>query len=318
MAQHKICLIGGSGFVGHHLSHLLGRQGHSVRIPSRHPQRLRDLAIPPGVELVEADIHNPAALEQLLNSCDVVINLVGILNEKGDKGRGFHAAHVELTEKIIAACERSGIQRLLHMSALNAGKGESHYLKSKGEAESRLQAAVGRLDITIFRPSIIYGPGDSFFNRFAELLRLSPLLFPLACPDARFAPIYVGDVVHCFAAAIDNPATYDQAYALCGPKSYTFRELVTYTADLINTPRILMELSDWASRLQANVMEFAPGKPFSRDNYRSLQTDSVCSGEFPDIFGIEPRALEALVPLYLGQGRLRSHYDRYRSAARRS
>src|SRR5690606_20447992 len=133
---------------------------------------------------------------------DAVINLVGILNEKGRDGSGFERAHVELTEVVIDACRSAGVSRLLQMSALNAGRGQSHYLRTRGESEARVRAS--RLDWTIFPPSVIFGPGDGLYNRFAGLLRPLPVL-PLACAGAKFAPVYVGDVVEAFARAVARP-----------------------------------------------------------------------------------------------------------------
>jgi len=303
MKQHHVCILGGSGFVGHHLAARLVEAGHRVRVLSRRREPHRDLLVLPTLELIECNVHDRETLQAAMAGCDVTINLVGILNEKGHNGRGFHHAHVALAEKVVAACRANGIQRLLHMSALGAdAKGGSFYQRTKGEAENLVHAADG-LTVTSFRPSIIFGPDDAFFNRFAALLRTTPLLFPLACAGARFAPIYVGDVVECYARAIDDPATYGKRYELCGPRQYTLYQLVRYTARQLGLHRWIVELPDLASRLQARLLEFAPGKPFSRDNYASMQRDNVCEGEFPAQFGIIPRSIENVVPTYLGDKR---------------
>lgn len=319
MKQHHICIVGGSGFVGHHLAARLVEEGHPVRVLTRHRERHRELLVLPTLELKECNVHDQDALQSAFEGCDVVINLVGILNEKGHSGRGFHRAHVELSDKVVAACQSSGIRRLLHMSALgaDAAHGCSFYQQTKGEAEDRVHAARG-LDVTSFRPSIIFGPDDSFFNRFAGLLRSTPLLFPLACADARFAPIFVSDVVECYARAIDDPATYGKRYELCGPRRYTLYQLVHYTARQLGLRRWIIALPDWASKLQARLLEFAPGKPFSRDNYNSMQRDNVCEGDFPAEFGIIPRSIESVVPAYLRDGDQRSLYPHFRARARRS
>lgn len=317
MKQHTICIVGGSGFVGRHLATRLARDGHQVRVLTRRRERQRALLVLPTLELIECNVHDTEALRQAVNGCDVVVNLVGILNEKGHNGKGFHRAHVELTQKVIDACKARGVRRLLHMSALGADaqNGSSFYQRSKGEAQ-QLALSSG-LDVTCFRPSVIFGPDDSFFNRFAGLLRLSPLVFPLACAQARFAPIYVGDVVEAFARAIDNRATWGQCYDLCGPREYSLQQLVAYTAQVVGLRRRVIALPDPLSRLQARLLELAPGKPFSRDNYDSMRQDNVCSGEFPPVFGIQPRSIEAVVPGYLSPRHGRARYDGFRREARR-
>ncbi|MEJ2346899.1 MAG: complex I NDUFA9 subunit family protein [Gammaproteobacteria bacterium] len=321
MRYARVCVLGGSGFVGGHLANLLSENGYQVRIPSRHPERHRELLILRGVEMVAAPRLDAATLREHFAGYDAVINLVGILNEKHDDGRGFHAAHVQLARKVVDACRDSGVQRLLHMSALGADAraGASHYLKSKGEAEDLVhEAASEDLQVTSFRPSVIFGPGDSFFSRFATLLKLSPVVFPLACPDSRFAPVYVGDVVHAFLHALEDKATAGQRYDLCGPSAYTLRELVQYAAACAGVHRTIIGLGPRSSRWQARLLELAPGKPFSRDNYRSLQIDSVC-GQVNGLeaLGITPSSVEAVVPGYLGNSQSRRRYDDYRRQARR-
>jgi len=299
MTQHTIAILGGSGFVGHHLCATLARQGHELRVLTRRRDPHRDLLVLPTLALIECNVHDPEALSQAFQGCDVVINLVGILNEKGHDGSGFHRAHVELPQKVVDACRANNIHRLLHMSALGADAehGPSFYQRTKGEGE-RLVHDSG-LTVTTFRPSVMFGEHDSFFNRFGSLLKWTPGLFPLACADARFAPVFVGDVVEAYSRAIDNPETYGKGYELCGPRIYTLRQLVEYTASALGLRRRVIPLPNGLSRLQANLLEYFPGKPFSRDNYLSMQRDNVCSGDFPAEFGIMPRSLENEVPRYL-------------------
>ena len=310
-----VCVLGGTGFVGQHLIAELVDQGYRVRVATRRRERHRELLVLPQAEVVQTDIHNTASLRQLLSGCQAVINLVAILNERrrGD----FELVHVKLPRNIVHTCEELGITRLLHMSALNADAqhGKSHYLRSKGQGEMLVHAA-DKIQVTSFRPSIIFGPGDHFFRRFATLLRLSPGVLPLACPQARFAPVYVGDVVGAMTAALADPATSGARYELCGPRSYMLRDLVEYTARITRTRRLVVGLGPALSRLQAAVMGHLPGKAFTYDNYLSLQVDSVCSGAFPRIFDLQPQALEAIVPLYLAHGALRSRYDEFRRLAR--
>ncbi|MDX9768310.1 MAG: complex I NDUFA9 subunit family protein [Ectothiorhodospiraceae bacterium] len=313
MSVHDICILGGTGFIGLQLVHRLVRQGHRVKVLTRRRERHRELLVMPEVRLLEADVHDPAVLARQFRGCDTVINLIGILNERGHDGSGFRRAHVELALKVIEAAHATQIRRLLHMSALNADltHGSSHYLTSKGEAENLVHTQAGNIHVTSFRPSVIFGPGDSFLNRFAGLLRLSPML-PLACPDARFAPVYVGDVVDAFVQALDDPASYGKRIDLCGPKVYTLRQLVAYTAQLTGSHACIVGLPDWASRMQAAVFEYVPGKPFSRDNYRSLKRDSVCPHG-----GTCPTALEAVAPYYLGNDEPNARMQTFRREARR-
>jgi NADH dehydrogenase len=320
MQIRNVCVLGGSGFVGRHLVNRLHMEGCRVRVLSRHRERSRHLLVIPTVEVVEVDVHDPMRLREAMDGADAVINLVGILNERGDQGRGFHKAHVELTTRVIDFCKRNGTRRLLHMSALHASpQGPSNYLRSKGIAEEHVMAAGGAgLQVTVFRPSVIFGPEDSFLNRFAGLLRLSPVL-PLAKPDARFAPVYVGDVVEAYARALREKATFGRRYDLCGPRTYTLRELVLYTRALIRSRAVVIGLGDLLSRMQAGVMEYVPGKPLSRDNLRSLSIDSVCTGENGlTTLGITPTALETIAPQYLAHRYSRARYAEYRSEAGRA
>lgn len=301
MPTLKICMLGGTGFVGRSICMRLAALGHRIVIISRRRERHRDLLVLPTLSIVNGDVHDPEVLRAQFQGSDAVINLVGILNEKGRDGSEFRRVHTELPEKVIGACRSTGVRRLLHMSALNADpSGPSHYLRTKGLGENLVhQAANSQTQVTSFRPSVIFGPHDSFTNRFAALLRHIPLAFPLACPDARLQPVYVGDVSVAFTHALRDIETFGKRYNLCGPKSYSLFELVSYIASLVQLKRHIIRLSDWQSRLQANVMEYVPGKPFSRDNYESLQQDSVCSEKFPQVFDLVPGNLEEIAPTYL-------------------
>ncbi|MEA2080086.1 MAG: complex I NDUFA9 subunit family protein [Pseudomonadota bacterium] len=312
----RLCVLGGTGFVGTHLVHRLANLGHSVTVLTRRPERHREFRIGSTVRLLETNPYETDALQRVLADTDCIINLVGILNEEG-KSR-FQTAHVELPRGIVKAMREAGVSRLLHMSALNANVNESHsrYLKTKGEGEDLVHNAPG-LEVTSFCPSVVFGRGDSFFNRFAALLRVSPLLFPLACANARFAPVYVGDVVEAFVKTLDDKATIGRRLELCGPKTYSLKQLVQFTAKQIGRKTIITGMPDFAARLQAYVLGLVPGKPFTIDNYYSLQKDCVCSKSALIGLGIAPRSIEALVPTYLGDSRARSQYFRYRSQARR-
>lgn len=318
LTNKKILLIGGTGFVGRHLARVLVDAGVQVTIPTRRYEKNRDVTMLPSVTLVEADINDNGALERLARGQDAVINLVGILH--GDTpaipyGKEFAAAHVELPRKIVAVCKAVGVRRLLHMSALHAGKNApSEYLRSKGAGEEVV--ANSGLLTTIFRPSVIFGARDSFINTFANLLRKLPFL-PLGCAHARFQPVSVDDVAKAFAQALDTPAMEGQAYDLCGPNVYTLKELVEYTAEVLDIRRRIIPLSENFAYFQAALLSLLPNRMMSADNVRSMEIDSVCSGHCKTPPDWNPQPLEAVVPLYLLGSGDSVQFDDYRSRAGR-
>jgi len=304
-------VLGGSGFVGRYIVARLVTDGWRVVVPTLRRERAKHLIMLPTVDVIEADIADGPLLHQLASGATVVINLVGILNE-GARG-DFRGAHVEVARRVVAVCREAGVSRLLHMSALNAGAdAPSKYLRSKGEAEA-IVASSG-LAWTIFRPSVIFGREDSFLNLFARLEAILPVMV-LACPDARFQPVFVGDVARAFVQAIEDDRMHGQRYSLCGPRQYSLRQLVAYAGELTGHDRPILPLGAALSKLQATVLEFLPGKIMSRDNLASMQLPSVCAQAFPPIFGFEPMALEAVAPEYLpGQ---RDRYAGLRAHRRR-
>ena len=310
----KITLLGATGFVGRVLLARLAQEGHQLTVLSRNPHAHLVRLLPPGTRVVTGDVYDPELLKSNFAGADAVINLVGILNESGDNGRGFHRAHVALTKLVIAACQLAGTKRLLQMSSLNAGRGDSFYLKTRGEAEVAVKQS--GLDWTIFEPSVIFGIGDGFFCRFAELLKLAPVL-PLAKAGTRFAPVYVGDVVEAMRRALHAPGTIGQVYELYGADVLTLGELVRMTARQLGLKRLVVPLPDAAARLQAFAFDFVPGKPFSSDNYRSLKLDSVGAIDGLHQLGIEPTRIGQQLATILGSpAEKQPRYDRYRRAAR--
>jgi uncharacterized protein YbjT (DUF2867 family) len=274
--------------------------GHWVRVPTRSTVGPDALRVIDTVRLIHADVHDPNTLNRLFDGADAVINLVGILNESGRNT--FRAVHVGLTEKVIAAAKTARVSRLLHMSSLaaDATAAPSNYLRSKGEAEARVRASPPTLGWTIFRPSVIFGAGDSLTNRFANLLRLSGGFLPLARADARFAPVSVEDVTQAFKHALTDKTTIGQTYELCGPESMTLERLVRITAAVAGLRCTIVRLPDFIAWLQGVVMGLLPGKPFSIDNYKSLTIDSVCRENGFAKFAIEPKPMLAMLPTYLG------------------
>ena len=291
MKIQRVALIGGSGFVGRHITQRLRSRGFQCRVITRHPQRHRELRTI--AEVVGADPFDREQLVAALHGCDAAVHLIGILNGNGKK-RSFRRMHVELVENVVAACHEAKIVRLLHMSALNAdqSRGSSHYLRSKGEGENRAHT-LGQpgIAVTSFRPSVIFGPDDSFLNRFATLLKI-PGPLPLACPDALLSPVFVGDVADAFANALQDRGTFGRHYELCGPESYTLEQLVRFIAQHTGRRKLIIRLPDWAARFQAVILQYFPGKPFTPDNYDSLRTPSVCQDDGLAALGVTATSLQ--------------------------
>jgi NADH dehydrogenase len=302
MAIKNILLLGGSGFVGGHIANLLSaREGIRITVPSRRRERARHLLPLPGVDVVEANINNESELAALMRGQDAVINLVGILHGDSELpyGKKFAQAHVELPKKIVAAMQQTGVKRLVHMSALKADpKGPSEYLRSKGDGEAAVLAAQGELDVTVFRPSVIFGAGDSFLNTFASVLKLAPF-FPIGFPDARFQPVWVDDVAQAFVGSLEDTETFGQAYELCGPGVFSLRDMIQYTGKVIGKERPLFKLSEGWAYLQAGLLWLAPKPMMSPDNLRSMQVDSVATPGAKVPARWSPASLESVAPTYL-------------------
>ena len=271
----RVTIIGGSGFVGNALTTTLSDLNHEIILLSR-SSVARDLS-----SRVKVKVYKPQHFSaELLSDCDCVINLVGILNKRIFHPQDFHDAHVELVRQIIHACRSAGIRRYLHVGALNADpQGPSEYLKTKYAGE-KLVLEADDLDATSFRPSVIFGREDSFLNRFARLLKLLPApIFPLACADTLFAPVYVNELATRIVESMDNDKTIGQCINLCGPKQYTLEQIVSYVAQLLGKRVKIIALPDSLAKLQARFCDFVPGRPFSFDNYLSLQVDSICDAD---------------------------------------
>lgn len=319
MRIRTVCILGGSGFIGRHICSRLGDRNLAIRVPTRNRERQRDMLVMPNLQLTEAQIHDTESLRAQFAGIDCVINLIGILNDPDRKGRGFQKAHAELPRKVVEICREMGVKRLLHMSALGAAPdAPSMYQRSKAEGERiALAANSDQFGVTVFRPSVVFGPGDSFFSRFAGLLKLSPGFFPLPTPKTRFSPVYVNDVADAFIRCLEDHSTFGQAFELCGPRIYTLRELVQYTAQVSGHHRKIIGLGGGLSRLQAHVLGRLPGQPYSYDNYLSSTVDNVGSCDGLRRLGIEPAAIEAVVPSYLSDFGARRRYNIFRKGARR-
>ena len=310
----QVCIIGGSGFVGRAIVRQAVRAGHTVVVACRHPERARELLVE-GVRLVKVDITTGRGLDEAVAGSDCVINLVGLLFERGRNS--FSAGHVKGTENILEATKKSTATQYLHMSALGAGKiPESRYARSKGEAETRVRQS--GLSWAIFRPSIIFGEGDSFFNKFKAMSSFAPVL-PVIAGSTRFQPVWVEDVARAFVESIGNQSLSGKTYELAGPKSYSFMELMQLLMSCLGRRRLLIPVPGFAAKIMASFMQLLPIPPLTSDQLKLLQHDSVVKGEaFPDQFG-KPAALEEVLPTYIcnGQaGRLQTRLDDCRSRYR--
>lgn len=318
MRHQNVALIGGSGFIGSHLVNALVDLGKNVRIATRRRSNAAHLTLLP-VDVLETDVHDPVKLAAFVAEADAVINLVGVLHgSRGDPyGPEFARAHVELPRKIAAACEAKGVRRLIHMSAIGAdAEGPSMYLRSKGDGEKLVRES--GLDWTIFRSSVVFGPEDNLLNQFAFLQRIFPVI-PLACADAQFQPVFVGDVAKAIVNVLDLDAANRMTYELAGPGVYTLAELVRFAGATIGRRARIIKLPDSLGRLQAMTLEMAPGEPLmSRDNLDSMRTPSIASGPLAPELGIgEPASIEAIAPLYLTGNSPRSRFNTFRATAHR-
>jgi uncharacterized protein YbjT (DUF2867 family) len=301
MRAQSIVVLGGTGFLGTRLVARLIKDGHQVTVLSRDREQHKHLLVLPGLTLKNCDVYDEAQLSEHFRGKDVVVNLVGILNERGFGGAGFRRAHTELTRCVLLAARSAGVNRLLQVSALKAAvDAPSYYLSTKGEAEQLIRESSSTLDWTILQPSVMFGPGDSFLNRFAGLLAAVPLIFPLAKPNARFQPVLVDDVIEALLRCLHGGASNRQTYELGGPQIYSLREIVGLVAKLTGQRRWIVGLPDAVARLQALAMDFVPGRPFSSDNYRSLTVDSVCTEDGFAKLGFKPQSMVASARQYLG------------------
>ena len=316
MTIKSVCVLGGAGFVGSSIVGKLDAAGYQVKVLTRRREASKHLILLPNVQVVECDVMNNQALKQALTGADAVINLIGILHE--NPKNTFEANHHQLPRRIAQICENLGIERLIHMSALQASThAPSQYLISKAKGEAALKDFSKKLDVTIFRPSVIFGRNDQFLNLFATVVKYLPVI-ALAKPNARFQPIWVEDVASCFVNTLENIDTYDKTYELGGPNVYTMRELVQKVMDILGKQRPIIGLNDSLSMAQAFVLELLPVKLMTRDNVKSMALDNVTQQPIAPQLGVIPTPIDAVLQEYLTNDTPRGAYDGFRSAAGRA
>lgn len=315
MTIKKICVIGGAGFVGSSIVSKLDAAGYQVKVLTRHRERAKYLILLPNVQVQTCDIHHDDALSNSLRGCDAVINLVGILHQS--RRHTFDAVHHQLPKRLVKICNDLAIERFIHMSALGASEqAPSEYLRSKALGEIALSEFKGDVDITTFKPSVIFGRGDQFINLFASLIKFSPVIF-LAKPDAKFQPIWVEDVATVFVNSLQNGETFAKSYNLVGPKVYRLREIVQKIMDVMGKTRWVVGLSDKLSYLQAWCLEWLPVKLLTRDNIRSMEVASISEEPMAKEIAIALMPLEVVMPEYIVNKTPRAAYDQFRTAAGR-
>jgi uncharacterized protein YbjT (DUF2867 family) len=311
----SVCIIGGTGFVGQSIAEQAVARGLRVRVVTRSEPRAKALLVLPTLEVMVAGPHDEKALERAFDDMDAVVNLAGILHEGGHAT--FQRVHAELPRKIVKACQASGVQQLLHMSALGADeKGPSRYQRSKAAGEAAVREAGATPAWTIFRPSVIFGEHDRFLNLFASLVRMFPVM-PLAAAHARFQPVWVDDVARAFVGCLGANEAAGRTFPLCGPRAYSLAELVAFVAETLGRHPKIVPLGPGLGSLQAFFLERLPGRLMTRDNLASMRVDNVCADPWPEDLGFQPSSLEAVVPEYMAPVTSRARYPRFRHFAGR-
>ncbi len=312
--KHAI-LFGGAGFIGSQLVVTLSRAGWHITVVTRRPHRHRNLLVIPSLKLVHAGDLSSAFIAKLISEADVVVNLIGILNQTRTKT--FNDLHIHLPERIAEVCLQNRANRLINLSALGAAiDAPSQYLKSRAYGEQALRMAMEKgLNCTIIRPSIVFGPRDSFSRMFFQLLSMSPVFFPLIMPNAIIQPVYVRDVVHCLFHAIQVQIPENDSFDVAGPERFTLREFIQLIDRLGGMHHRIIGLSPALSKLLASVTQFVPGKPLTPDNVLSLQAPHAVRPATPLPYGVQSTTFESVAGTWLS--RQINQLDQYRAQAGR-
>jgi uncharacterized protein YbjT (DUF2867 family) len=303
-AETLVTVFGGSGFLGRHLVRALAREGYRIRPAVRRPDlagHLQPLGRVGQIHAVQANLRYPESVEAAVRGADVVINLAAVLYERGKQS--FEAVHAQGAHAVARAAAAQGA-RLIHVSALGADPDSTAaYARTKAAGEVAVLATVS--DATIFRPSIMFGPEDDFFNRFAAMARMLPFLPLVGGGETRYQPVFVGDVAQAISRAVRGDAKEGTIYELGGPEVKTFKELMAYVLAVTERKRLLLPLPFGLARLQATFLQFMPKPLLTPDQVELLRSDNIVSpaaiaeGRTITALGIEPAALEAIVPSYL-------------------
>jgi NADH dehydrogenase len=309
-AKGTVTVFGGSGFVGRYIVEHLADAGWTIRVAVRHPsnaQFLKPLGDVGQITPIACSVTDEEQVKAAVEGADAVFSLVGILYESGNQT--FEAVHVEAAERIARLSKAAGVKRLVHLSAIGADKtAEADYARSKAFGEEAVLKAFP--EAAILRPSVIFGPEDDFFNRFAGLARFAPALPLIGGGKTRFQPVYVGDVADAAIAVLEDEGAKGQIYELGGPRIYTFKELMQVMLKTINRRRFLAPLPFEVAMAQAAVLELAPKPLLTRDQVRLLKKDNVVSSKaksFADL-NIKPHSVEVVIPTYLDRHRTGGRY----------
>jgi len=308
-----ITVFGGSGFVGRHTVRALAKAGYRIRVGVRHPN-LGNFLLPMGsvgqIQVVKTNVDDPDQIAVAVRGTDIVINLVGILYQSGHQS--FESIHAEAAGAIAKAAKAAGAHTLIQVSSIGADEeSESEYARTKAEGEAQVTAAFP--DATILRPSIVFGPEDNFFNRFAALARMLPFLPLIGGGHTKFQPVYVSDVAAAVVKCAQDPATRGHLYELGGPSIYSFKQLMELILRETNRKRLLVPVPIAIAMLKATFLQLLPKPLLTRDQVKLLKYDNVVSTgalTFADL-GIQPDSLEAVLPAYLWRFRAEGQFEEF-------
>jgi uncharacterized protein YbjT (DUF2867 family) len=303
MATRRVATVfGGSGFIGRYVVKRLAQQGYIVRVAVRDPEAalfLKPMGAVGQIVPLYASVMNEPAVHRATEGAEIVVNLVGLLTESASAS--FQAVHTEGAERIARIAAASAVNRLIQISAIGADQdSDSRYASTKGKAERAVLAAFP--GATILRPSLVFGLEDKFFNRFAAIARFSPFM-PVICGDTKMQPVFVIDVADAVMAALGSPATGGKIYELGGPRVWTFREILAFILKQTRRDKRLVDIPMWIARLQANILQYVPGKPLTPDQLLMLARDNIVSPGALGLadLGIIPTPVELVVPAYLSR-----------------
>lgn len=306
-----VAVFGGSGFLGRHIVRALAREGWRVRVGVRHPNTanfLRPMGRVGQIQIVKANLLKSDDVALMMREAHAAINLVGILFERG--AQRFRTIHSEAAAAVARVAVEHGVGRLIHFSALGAStESLSLYARSKAEGEERVRA--GFPGATIMRPSVVFGPEDEFFNRFAGLARMSPVLPLIGGGHTLFQPVYAGDVAQATLNALGNPRAESQVYELGGPEVMSLKEVMQLVLRETRRRRLLMNLPFGLAKFQAAVLGLLPKPPLTIDQVRLLQSDNVVAPDAAGLaeLGVTPTTVEAIVPAYLWRFRKAGEFE---------